>query len=105
VPTPRDVIGYMRTVGRGSPVDRRWSLPGMVVSRMRYGKTMAPKDSPLTLQDVMGRDDYRDLRTPKVGVGDAAPDFELPLVDGEGTAGLAALLARGPAVVVFGSYT
>ena len=72
MPTARDVIEYMRTVSRGSPVDRPWSLPGMVVSRLRHGKAMAPKDSPLTVQDVMARDDYRDLRTPKVGVGDEA---------------------------------
>lgn len=66
---------------------------------------MAPKDSPLTLQDVMGRPDYRDLRTPKVAEGDPAPDFELPRADGEGTVHLASLLAERPAALVFGSYT
>ena len=51
----------MRTVSRGSPVDRPWSVPGMIVSRLRHGKSLAPKDSPLTLQDVLASEDYRDL--------------------------------------------
>jgi hypothetical protein len=105
MPGPRDVIGYMRTVGRGSPVDRPWSLPGMVVSRLRHGRGIAPKDSPLTLQDVMARADYRDLMTPKVVEGDLAPDFELPRVDGEGPVRLGALLEERPVAMVFGSYT
>jgi hypothetical protein len=73
----------MRTVARGSPVDPGWSVPGMIVSRLWHGRGLAPKDSPLTLQDVMAREDYRDLRTPKVAEGDLAPDFELPRLDGE----------------------
>ena len=105
MPSPRDAIGYMRTVARGSPVDRRWSIPGMIVSRLRHGRGLAPKDSPLTLQDVMTRADYRDLRTPKVAEGDLAPDFELPRLDGEGTERLASLLAERPVALVFGSYT
>jgi hypothetical protein len=105
VPSPRDAIGYMRTVARGSPVDRRWSIPGMIVSRLRHGRGLAPKDSPLTLQDVMTRADYRDLRTPKVAEGDLAPDFELPRLDGEGTERLTSRLAERPVALVFGSYT
>jgi hypothetical protein len=95
----------MRTVARGSPVDPRWSVPGMIVSRLRHGRGMAPKDSPLTVQDVMTREDYRDLMTPKVAEGDLAPDFELPRVDGDGTIRLASLLAERPAALIFGSYT
>ena len=46
-----------------------------------------------------------DLRIPdKFGVGDAAPDFCLPLLDGSGEVRLSELLGR-PAVLVFGSYT
>lgn len=105
MPSPRDVIGYMRTVARGSPVDPGWSVPGMIVSRVRPGRGLAPKDSPLTLQDVMAREDYRDLRTPKVAEGDLAPDFELPRLDGEGTERLATLLAERPVALIFGSYT
>jgi hypothetical protein len=105
MPSPRDMVDYMRTVARGSPVDRPWSVPGMVLSRLRSGRGIAPKDSPLKLQDVMARADYRDLRTPKIGEGDLAPDFELPRFDGAGTIRLASLLRELPVALVFGSYT
>ena len=105
MPSPRDVLGYMRTVARGSPVDDAWSVPGMVVSRLRHGRGMAPADSPLTLKDVMSSEDYRDLRTPKVAVGDLAPDFELTRVDQNGTVRLRSLLDELPVALVFGSYT
>ena len=98
-----DRLGYMRTVVRGSPVDPRWSLPGMLLSRIREG--MAPKDSPLTLEEVMADEGYRDLRTPKVREGDAAPDFELPGLDGGEPVRLSRLLAQRPVALVFGSYT
>lgn len=103
VPGARDMLGYMRTVARGSPVDRPWSLPGMIASRLRHG--LAPGDSPLTLQDVMARADYRDLMTPKVAEGDVAPDFELPLREGDETVRLASLLEERPVALIFGSYT
>lgn len=99
------MIGYMRTVSRGSPVDRPWSVPGMILSRIRHGSGLAPKDSPLTLHDVMASEDYRDLATPKVAEGDLAPDFELPRLDSGGTAHLASLLEERPVTLVFGSYT
>jgi hypothetical protein len=99
------MVGYMRTVSRGSPVDRRWSVPGMIASRIRHGRGLAPKDSPLTLQDVMASADYRDLMTPRVAEGDPAPDFELRRIAGEGTVRLASLLQERPAALVFGSYT
>jgi hypothetical protein len=66
---------------------------------------MAPPDSPLTLQDVMSRADYRDLQTAKVAVGDLAPDFQLARVDGKGTIRLWSLLDELPVALVFGSYT
>jgi hypothetical protein len=105
VPSRRDAIAYMRTVARGSPVDRPWSIPGMIVSRLRYGAGLAPRDSPLTLQDVMERADYRDLMTPEVAEGDVAPDFELPQRDGVSAVRLASLLDSRPVALVFGSYT
>ena len=105
MPTSREVLGYMRTVARGSPVDETWSVPGMVLSRLRHGRGMAPPDSPLTLQDVMSRADYLDLRTAKVAVGDLAPDFELARVDRDGTVRLRSLLDELPVALVFGSYT
>jgi hypothetical protein len=75
----------------------------MVVSRIRHG--LAPPDSPLTLKDVMASPDYRDLMTPAVSEGDAAPDFELPTADGGETVRLSALLEQRPVALVFGSYT
>jgi hypothetical protein len=99
------MLGYMRTVARGSPVDRPWSVPGMIASRLRHGRGLAPKDSPLTVQDVMARRDYRDLMTPKVAEGDLAPDFELPRLEGDDTVRLASLLEERSVVLIFGSYT
>ena len=105
MPTKRDVLFYMRAVGRGSPVDRPWSVPGQIVSWLRHGSALAPKDSPLTLHDVAARQDYRDIATAKVVEGDPAPDFELPRLDGDGTVRLSALVAERPVALVFGSYT
>jgi hypothetical protein len=105
MPTPREALGYMRTVSRGSPVDRRWSVPGMVLSRLRHGKRIAPKDSPLGLQDVLERDDYRDLGTPELGLGDRALDFELPGLDGGPPVRLSSFAPGKPVALVFGSYT
>jgi hypothetical protein len=93
----------MRTVSRGSPIDRRWSVPGMIVSRIRDG--LASEDSPLTVKDVMSRSDYRDLMTPAVSEGGTAQDFELPTVDGSETVRLSSLLQERPVALVFGSYT
>jgi hypothetical protein len=98
-----DILGYMRTVSRGSPVDRRWSVLGMALSQVRHGN--APDDSPLTLQDVMASEDYHDLMTAKVAVGDHAPDFDLARVDGTGRVRLSALTAERPVSLIFGSYT
>jgi len=93
----------MRTVSRGSPVDRKWSVLGMVASQLRHGN--APPDSPLTLADVMASADYRNLMTAKVAEGDVAPDFELAHIDGSGRVRLSELLAVQPVALVFGSYT
>jgi hypothetical protein len=60
---------------------------------------------PQTLNEVLADPEYLALRTPKVSVGDAAPDFELPLVGGEGTVRLAELNAERPVALVFGSFT
>ena len=45
----------MRAVGRGSPVDRPWSIPAQIASWLRHGSALAPADSPLTLYDVVAR--------------------------------------------------
>ena len=103
MPSPRDLLGYMRVVGRGSPVDPPWSVAGQVLTVVRKGN--AAPGSPLTLEDVMGSADYRDLMTAKVAEGDVAPDFELPRIDGPGTLRLASLLEASPVALVFGSFT
>jgi peroxiredoxin len=54
---------------------------------------------------VLASEDYRNLMTAKVAVGDHAPDFELARSDGPGTVRLSALLAERPVALVFGSYT
>ena len=105
MPTPRDILGYMRTVSRGSPVDPPWSVPGMIVTQIRHGKSNAPPDSPLTMQDVIASPEYRNLMTAKVAVGDEAPDFELARLDGAGTLGLGSFRNEQPVTLIFGSYT
>jgi len=72
---------------------------------LRHGRSNAPKDSPLTLQDVVASSDYRDLMTPQVAEGDLAPDFELPRLDGDCTVRLGSLLGERPVALIFGSYT
>jgi len=49
MPSPRDLVGNMRVVGRGSPVDPPWSVAGQVLQAVRKGN-VAP-GSPLTLED------------------------------------------------------
>jgi hypothetical protein len=105
VPTPRDILGYMRTVSRGSPVDPKWSVPGMVLTQLRHGRSNAPADSPLTMQDVLASEDYRNLMTAKVAVGDPAPDFALTRVDGGGVFELGSFRNEQPVALIFGSYT
>jgi hypothetical protein len=105
MPTPRDILGYMRTVSRGSPVDRPWSVPGMIATQIRHGKSNAPADSPLTMQDVIASAEYRNLMTAKVAVGDEAPDFELARLDGAGTLRLSSFRNEQPVTLIFGSYT
>ncbi len=105
MPSVRDVLAYMRTVGRGSPVDRPWSIAGQMLSNVRLGSSHAPPGSPLTLQDIMASPDYRNLMTAKVAEGDLAPDFELPRMGGDGTIRLSSLLDGSPVALVFGSYT
>ena len=105
MPTPRDILGYMRTVSRGSPVDQPWSVRGMIATQIRHGKSNAPADSPLTMQDVIASEEYRNLMTAKVAAGDEAPDFELPRLDGGASLRLSSLHREQPVVLIFGSYT
>jgi len=43
--------------------------------------------------------------TAKVAVGDLAPEFELPRLDGSSTVRLGALVEERPVALIFGSYT
>src|SRR5213076_975979 len=92
----------LRRRSRGPSADASGSC---AILRSRMEPPPTPANSPLTLDDVLASADYLDLRTPKVEVGDRAPDFELPLLDRAGTVRLSALVAASPVALVFGSYT
>ena len=64
-----------------------------------------PADSPLTLGDVMSSPFYGKLMTPELALGDPAFPFELPLLDGSGSVGLADFAGQRPVALIFGSYT
>jgi hypothetical protein len=109
-PALPDVLRLGRAIKRGSAIDGPISLLG-VVREFLSGDT--PKDSPLTLKTLLSRDDYRDLSTPKLAVGDTALDFELPRYDfSEGTSvatgtrvRLSEFRSLQPVALIFGSYT
>lgn len=105
MPEPRDALTMLRSVARGSAVDKPWPLPSMLFNMLRLGRRMAPPDSPLGLPDVNASPVYRDLSTAKLGVGDDALDFELPVLDGQGTVRLSSFRGIRPVALVFGSYT
>jgi hypothetical protein len=99
-----------RAIKRGSAIDEPISLVS-VIREFASGDT--PADSPLTLKTLVRREDYRDLSTPKVSVGDPAFDFQLPRYDfSEGTAvatgatvQLSEFRSLKPVALIFGSYT
>lgn len=105
-----DVLRLGRAIKRGSAIDKPISLAG-VAREFVSGDT--PGDSPLTLKTLLRREDYRDLSTPKLAVGDMAFDFELPRHDfGEGAAvatgtsvRLSSFRSLKPVALIFGSYT
>lgn len=99
-----------RAIKRGSAIEEPISLVS-IVREFVSGDT--PDDSPLTLETLMSRDDYRDLSTAKLAVGDVAFDFELPRHDfSDGTAVATGTTVRlsefrslKPVALIFGSYT
>lgn len=103
------VVEMARGLAKGTAVDRPRSM--LRVIRELRGDT--PDDSPLTVEALMERADYRELGTPKVAPGDPAFDFELPrhdFADGTGTptremVRLSAFRKVQPVVLIFGSYT
>jgi hypothetical protein len=109
-PALPDVLRLGRAIKRGSVIDEPISLVS-VIREFASGDT--PEDSPLTLKTLLSREDYRDLSTAKVAVGDVAFDFELPRYDfSEGTAvatgasvRLSEFRSLKPVALIFGSYT
>ena len=76
-------------------------------------KSFTPEDSPKTPMDLFADPNTRDLATPKLAVGDAAHDIDLPVWDySEGVAKetgehfrLRETAATRPVALIFGSYT
>jgi hypothetical protein len=76
-------------------------------------RAFTPEDSPRTLPDILADPVHRDLATAKLGPGDPAFDFDLPLYDfSDGTRvatgrrfRLQSAAAARPVALVFGSYT
>jgi len=74
---------------------------------------ITPADSPKTAGEVISDPAARDLMTAKLGTGDRAHDFDLPLHDftkgvGRETGArlrLQAVAAERPVALIFGSYT
>ena|ERR671933_2014152 len=108
-PRPADVVRMARALARGSAID----APRGVLRVIGEFRGDTPSDSPLTLERLMARDDYRDLMTPKVAVGEPALDFALPRHDfgrdGPTATGevvrLSAFRRVQPVALIFGSYT
>ena len=94
---------------RGSPID----APTSIFGTLRELVADTPADSPLTMRQLLRRDDYRDLRSAKVAPGEPAPDFELPRHDAGGgsveptgeTVRLSRFRGVTPVALIFGSYT
>jgi len=64
-----------------------------------------PVDSPLRMRDVMESPRHLDLWHAKLGPGDPAFDFELPVLETGGTVRLSTFKGHRPVVLIFGSYT
>jgi hypothetical protein len=78
-----------------------------------FWRAFTPDDSPKTPDDMFNDPQAADLRTPKVEVGGAAYDFDLPVYDySDGTERatgerfrLKERSAVRPVALIFGSYT
>ena len=108
-PRPRDLVGMLEQLRRGSAAD----APLRLFSALKELFRGTPADSALTLKDVVASATYRDLATPKVRRGEVAPDFELARLDlqegteretGE-TVRVSAYREVSPVALIFGSYT
>jgi hypothetical protein len=103
------MLRMARLMTHGSAIDAPKSILGVI----RELPTDTPRDSPLTMKQLLRREDYRDLMTPKVASGGPAFDFELPCKDFSSGVGvttattmrLSAFRGVEPVVLIFGSYT
>jgi hypothetical protein len=100
------MLGQLR---RGSAAD----APLRFLAALKELVRGTPRDSALTLKDVMASESYRDLATAKVRRGEFAPDFELARLDlregmeretGE-TVRISSYRQVAPVALIFGSYT
>ncbi len=48
---------------------------------------------------------WKSARAGRIHPGDSAPDFTLPVLDGQGNVTLSSFRGKRPVVLVFGSYT
>jgi hypothetical protein len=65
-----------------------------------------PPDSPLTMQEALASERYRDLSTPRVAEGDPAYAFELARADRpDERVRIDDFFGTRPVALVFGSYT
>ena len=109
-PALPDVFRLGRAIRRGSAIDEPISLVSVV---REFGSGDTPDDSPLTLKTLTSREDYRDLSTAKLSVGDVAFDFKLPRHDFSertavatgATVQLSEFRSSKPVALIFGSYT
>ena len=60
---------------------------------------LPPEEQSSLMQFILDRE------TKAPAVGDEAPDFELPRLDGDGNVRLSAFRGRKPVALIFGSYT
>lgn len=66
--------------------------------------------APKTREEVVNSEEHRDLGTPKLGVGDPAIDFSLPVLDPQHgltdrVVRLSDYAGQSPVALIFGSYT
>lgn len=80
-------------------------LSAMCLSPAHFGKFMRYAPAPLVWGALPAERMWRWARAGSLAVGDAAPDFTLPLRDRSRAVTLSSHRGKKPVVLVFGSYT
>jgi len=70
----------------------------------RFGAIMA-RVPPIMMGILPFRPLWMSARAGTLAPGDVAPDFELPMLHGDGVVRLSAIAREKPVVLIFGSYT